>query len=359
MENTDTSSQDIKMAAEQGEWQFEEITVPDYERVVYAEESLSGLKAIIAIHSTRRGPSCGGVRLLPYGSKEEALEDVLRLSKGMSYKSALADIGFGGGKSVIIADPSQKTPELFRAMGRFVDQLKGQYIAAKDMNISSKDLSYVRETTPHVLGLEGVEGTSGDPSPVTARGIFCAVRATCEHLEIPLKGLRVAIQGIGHVGYDFAKRLSNAGAELWVCDTNPEVLELAKKELGATVVGLEEIYDVNCDIFSPCARGAVLNEKTIPRLKVRAVVGCANNQLATTNDGELLASRNILYVPDVLVNSGGIINIFVEFEGYDPKRAMEMTDNIYQTTLEVLERAKKEKALPFKIADTVAQERLK
>jgi leucine dehydrogenase len=339
---------------------YEEIQVNGYERVVYAEDSSAGLKSFIAIHNTNRGPACGGIRLLPYASKDEALNDVLRLAKGMSYKSALAGIGFGGGKSVIIADPKDKGPALFHAFGEFVARFEGRYIAAKDMNIDSADLLEIRKRTSHVVGIEGVPGSSGDPSPVTARGILRAIEATAEELSgtKDLNGMRVAIQGIGHVGYSIAESVAKEGGKLWVTDVDPKALKRAETELGATVVKLDDIYDIECDIFSPCARGAIINEATIKRLRCRAVVGCANNQLAEEKDGKRLQDRGILYAPDFAVNSGGIINIFIEFEGYDRNKALAKADAIYPTLKEIYRRAKTDRVPPFVLAEKLAEERL-
>lgn len=337
----------------------ETIKVDGYESVTYCENSQASLKAIVAVHNTRLGPACGGIRLLPYSSKEDALEDVLRLAKGMSYKSSLAGIGFGGGKSVIIADPAKKNPTLLRAFGEFVDTLNGKYIAAKDMNIGSEDLLLIKEKTRHVLGIDGVPGSSGDPSPVTARGALRAFQATIEELGMKnFSGLKVAIQGIGHVGYSLAEELHRAGAKLWVTDINPDSLKKAEKELNATVVKGDEIFEVDCDIFSPNARGAILNQETIPRLKCKAIVGAANNQLMTPQDGMRLFERGILYAPDFAVNAGGIINIFVELSGYDPKKAFSKADEIYGTIKEIFKRSKAGNKAPFVVADELAEERI-
>lgn len=339
---------------------IQEIKEKGFEKVLFAEDSQSGLSAIIAVHNTNLGPACGGIRMLPYASTNEALDDVLRLAKGMSYKSALAGINFGGGKSVIIGNPAKKSQPLFHAFGDFLDTFKGKYIAAKDMNIDSSDLAIVKQKCRHVLGVEGEPGTSGDPSPVTALGVFRALEATVEFLTGSRKvnGLKVAIQGIGHVGYSFAEYVKKSGGELWVTDTNLETVKKAQKELGARFVPLEEIYDLECDIFAPCARGAVLNEGTIPRLKFKAVVGAANNQLATPQDGVRLHERKILYAPDYAVNSGGIINIFIESKGYDRNQALSKTDEIYRTMREVFDRSKKTGRPTFEVADQLAEERL-
>ncbi len=279
--------------------------------------------------------------------------------RGMSYKSALAGIGFGGGKSVVLCDPKKKNPELMRAFAEFVESFHGRYITAMDMNVSNEDLLEIRKVSRHVLGMQG-HGSSGDPSPVTARGIFRGLEATVEELtgSRSLKGLKVAIQGIGHVGYRFADLVVKAGGKIWVTDINPEALRRAEKELGAVVVESDALFELEVDILSPCARGAILNEKTIPRLKCKAVVGCANNQLATSEDGYRLQKRGILYAPDFAINSGGIINIFVEYEGYNEARALEMADAIYQTTQEIYKRSKQSGQPTFIIADKLAEERL-
>lgn len=340
---------------------IESLSVPGYEKVLYGENDSSGMKAIISVHNTNLGPACGGIRLLPYKNRAEALDDVLRLSRGMSYKSSLAGIGFGGGKSVIIADPKDKTPELFRDFADFVNRFEGTYYCAKDMNIASADLKQVKQHTKYVLGIDGEPGSGGDPSPVTARGTIRAMEATWEQLKgtRKLSGIKVALQGIGYVGYPVAEEIVKSGGKVWVTDTDPKALERAKKELGATVVGLDEIYDVDCDVFSPCARGAILNTETIPRLKCKAVVGCANNQLKEVEDGWRLHRRGILYAPDYAANSGGIINVFVEFEGnYRETRALQMADHIYETMTEIYQRSKTSGQPTFVIADVLAEERM-
>lgn len=337
-----------------------EIKVKGYESVLACEEPHSGLSSIIAIHNTNLGPACGGIRLLPYATFDEALDDVLRLSKGMSYKSSLAGIGFGGGKSVILLDPEKKSPALFHAFGDFVETLQGRYIAAKDMNIESKDLLEVKSKTRHVLGIDGEKNSGGDPSPVTARGAFQALRATAEESfgSSGLKGLKLAVQGIGHVGYRFCELAKEAGCELTVTDISEARLKRAREELNAKVVGVNEIYDVECDIFSPNARGGTLNSETIPKLKCKAICGSANNQLLTPEDGERLYKRGLLYAPDYAVNAGGIINVFCEVDGYEESRAFSMADKIYGTMKEIFKRSKEKKISPHIMADRLAEERL-
>lgn len=349
------------MANSSAKLRIENIPVPGYERVMYCESASSPLKAIISVHSLFRGPACGGIRMLPYGSRDEALEDVLRLSKGMSYKSALAGVGFGGGKSVIIGDPKLKSPALFKDFAEFVNHFDGSYISAKDMNITSEDLKLVKAHTRWVLGIDGEPGSGGDPSPVTARGIIRALEATWETLKgtRDLKGIKVAIQGLGYVGYPVAEHIVKSGGQIWVTDIDDKAVRRAVSELGAKAVGLDAIYDVECDVFSPSARGAVLNEKTIPRLRCKAIVGCANNQLKEPEDGWRVHRRGILYAPDYAANSGGIINVFVEFEGYREQRAMQMADSIYDTMKEIFLRSKQTGQPTFIVADTLAEERLR
>lgn len=340
---------------------IEDLKIKGYEKVWVGTDPAVGLTAIIAIHNTYRGPACGGVRVLEYNSRQEAVEDVLRLAKAMSYKSSLANIGFGGGKSVVICNPQKKNKALFKAFGEMVSRLDGEYIAAKDMNIEKEDLLTIKSCTPHVLGIEGEKGSSGDPSSVTARGVYRALEATLENIlnSSSVKGVHVAIQGIGHVGFLLAKQLVENGAEVSITDINLQAVERAKKELKIKAVPLDAIYDVDCEVFSPCARGAVLNNQTIPRLKCRAVVGAANNQLATPEDAERLHNRNILYAPDYAANAGGVINIFAEYKGrYQATEALKMADNIYHTLQEIFRRAKASGQNPTRIADQLAEERM-
>lgn len=340
---------------------IESIPTPDYERVAYAEDSDSGLKSIISVHNLNRGPACGGIRLLPYSTKEEALTDVLRLSKGMSYKSALAQIGFGGGKSVIIAKPEQKTPKLLKAFAQFVNTFEGRYICAKDMNIESRDLKEIKQHTRHVLGIDGEPNSGGDPSPLTAHGVFRGMEAAWEVVSgtRSLRGVHVALQGIGYVGYRLAEKIVAAGGRVTVADVDEKSVKKAVKELGAQSCSTTDILSVACDILSPCARGAILNATTIPQLHCKAVVGCANNQLATPEDGWAIHRRQIAYAPDYAVNSGGIINVFVEFEGYRAERATAMADGIYGTIREILSRSKTSGEPTFLVADRMAEERLR
>ena len=333
-----------------------DLNIDGYHRVVKAEDAASGLKAIIAIHNINLGPAVGGTRLFPYSTEEEALNDVLRLSKGMTYKSALADTGFGGGKSVIIAKPEDKTPELFKAFGKFVDSLGGEYICAEDVNTSPADMSIVHSVTPHVLGLDGA---GGDPSPLTALGVVESIWVTAEELGIKPKDLSVTIQGIGHVGQDMTRMLRKKGATVYITDLRADAVEKLAAETGAIAIMADQALTQPCDIFAPCAMGAILNDDTIPKLKCKAIVGCANNQLAEPRHGEMLKSAGIIYAPDYLVNAGGIINVSVEHrpEGYDADLAHQKVVAIGDTLKEVYAKAKEKGITPEQAADPIAEQR--
>ncbi|MEM8552408.1 MAG: Glu/Leu/Phe/Val dehydrogenase dimerization domain-containing protein [Pseudomonadota bacterium] len=289
-----------------------------HERVMFAHDALSGLRAIIAIHSTVRGPSLGGCRVWAYDSDEAALRDALRLSKAMTYKAAMADLPLGGGKSVVLVERrGAKTPEMFDALGKAIDELDGLYIAAEDVGSTPADMARVRRFTPHVTGLSPADGGVGDPSPTTADGCFIGVKATAARIGRPLDGLHVAIQGLGHVGYGLAERLAATGARLTVADLDENAVRRAVERLGATGVSADEIARVPADIFSPNALGGVLNARSIPELQVAAVSGGANNQLATAEDGDALAARCIVYAPDYVMNAGGVIKMCAEYFGWE------------------------------------------
>lgn len=292
-----------------------EIDAPGYERVVRIDRPDAGLTGFIAVHSTLLGPSAGGFRIYPYASEDAALTDALRLSRGMTYKNAAADLPLGGGKAVAIADPATaKTPAFLHAFGEAVAALDGAYWTAEDMGVTAADMAIVRERTDHVAGLPDGAHASGDPSPVTARGVFNALKISVRRRlgADRLDGLTVALQGLGHVGAYLAATLHGEGARLVVTDVDAERLERARRGLGATVVGPDEIYDVEADVFAPCAVGAILNDETIPRLKARVVAGAANNQLAEARHGAALRAKGILYAPDYVANGGGIINVAAE-----------------------------------------------
>lgn len=340
---------------------FEHLEQHDYGEVHLKRDAASGLRAIVAIHDTRLGPALGGCRFIHYDSDEAALVDALRLARGMTYKAALAGIALGGGKSVIIRPRGEFDREaLFRAFGRFVDDLGGRYITAEDSGTTLDDMDAIRSVTKHVTGVKPEHGGSGDPSPFTALGVRRGIEA-CVKLALgksSLEGVHVAVQGIGNVGYSLSRQLKELGAKLTVADIDPAKAERARLELGASVVPLDEIFGVECDVFAPCALGAVINDATLPRLRCKVVAGAANNQLAEPRHGTALMERGILYAPDYAINAGGLINVAEEHIGYDPERATARTMKIYDTIYEIGERALKAAAPTSVVADMIVEERL-
>lgn len=339
-----------------------ELSFPGYERVIEAKDPESGLHAFIAVHNTLLGPALGGTRVYPYKKPEDALEDVLRLAKGMTYKSAVVENGLGGGKSVIIADPkTEKTERLLLSFGEAVNLLKGQYIVAEDVGTSTEDMSVIRKKTPYVAAL-ATEKSSGDPSRFTAWGVYRGIQAVAMKLwnSPSLWGKRIAIQGIGHVGSRLANHLFWEGADLVLCDFDHAIAHDVALKDGAEEVPPHAILEVECDILAPCALGGILNRDTIPKLRCRAVAGAANNQLLTGEDGKRLFDRGILYAPDYIINSGGIINASAEFEpgGYNPKKSRDKVNKIYDTLMEVFERSSKEGRPTNLIADELAEYKL-
>ena len=335
-----------------------EKVVSTHEQVLIGREAASGYHGIIAIHSTALGPAVGGTRFWHYETEADALTDALRLSHGMTYKNALAGLPLGGGKSIIIGD--NKRPDrdaLLRAHGRFVETLKGRYITAEDVGTSPADMEIVRLETQHVAGLLG---RSGDPSPFTARGVFRAIQASTRFLRDTdnLSEVTVALQGCGHVGYNLAKLLHEAGAKLIVSDVNESSVSRAVDEFAAKRVETSEIFGVDANVFAPCALGGVLNDQTIPELKVQIVAGAANNQLLEEHHGTMLRERNILYAPDYVANAGGILNGCVELLGWQAEHALNKVDEIYDTVLRIFESAKAEGITTNKAADRLAEERL-
>ncbi|MBA4283963.1 MAG: amino acid dehydrogenase [Xanthomonadaceae bacterium] len=333
-----------------------------HERVAFHFDATSGLRAIIAVHSTRLGCGLGGCRMFPYASDADALTDVLRLSRGMSYKAALAGLPQGGGKSVILGDPRRdKTPELIRAMGRFVDSLGGRYVVAEDSGTSVPDIRLMAEHTRHVGGLADAAsiaaGRSGDPSPATARGTYIGILSALrfQRGSDALRGLKVAIQGVGNVGYRLARHLHEAGATLWVTDLHAPAVERAVADFGATAVAMDEIHALDVDVFAPCALGAVLNARTIPQIRARIVAGAANNQLATPADGQRLLDHGLLYAPDYVINAGGIIDIFYEGPGYDEAVVHAHLARIGSTLTTIFERSAAERRPTGVIADAMAE----
>ena len=333
-----------------------------HEQMIFCADAKSGLRAIIAIHSTRLGPALGGCRMWPYENETDAITDVLRLSRAMSYKNALAQLSTGGGKSVIIGDPVRdKSEALFQAFGRFVESLAGRYIVAEDVGTTVRDMNQIRSQTSHVMGFSAQQGSSGDPSPVTAYGVFCGLKAAVEFRlgRNDLTGLRVAVQGIGNVGYQLCKYLHEAGAKLIVSDIQRQATARAEADFGAEHADGVNIYDRDVDVFSPCALGAELNRRTIPLLKAPIVAGAANNQLERPEDGADLAARGILYAPDYVINAGGVINLSYEHDsGYDRAQAMTHTARIYDMAMKIFGRAEQERRPTSDIADDMAEELL-
>ena len=318
---------------------FEQMAQYGHEQLVFCYDKSTGLRAIIAIHDTTLGPALGGLRMWQYEREEDAVTDVLRLSRGMTYKNSAMGLNLGGGKAVLWGDPrTDKSEELFRAFGKFVESLGGRYITAEDVGTTVEDLNYILMETDHAAGRAEL---SGDPSPVTAYGVFMGLKAAVKKVfgTEELKGRKVAVQGLGKVGMALCEYLHDAGARLTVADINPEAVERAKREFGATVVAPDEIYGVECDIFAPCALGAVMNDDTIPQLKCRIVAGSANNQLKEPRHGDMLRERGILYAPDFVINGGGVINVAEEYHpaGYGRDRALARVATIYDKLLRIFQ----------------------
>lgn len=343
---------------------LKQIETQDHEQVVRVQDAASGLTGIIAIHSTELGPAAGGLRMRSYADEAAALEDALRLSRGMTFKNAAAGLPLGGGKAVIIGDPARdKTPAMLAAFGRAVEALGGRYWTAEDMGMTPEDMAQVGTETRFVAGLSDGPFASGDPSPVTARGIFNATRTTARHRfgSSDLAGLRVAVQGLGHVGLHLCDLLHRAGAELIVSDLNDSAVAEAQARYAARVVAPEAILTVEAEILAPCAIGAVLNEVSIPGLRVQAVAGGANNQLATAGDGARLQARGILYAPDFIANGGGIINAATEILriGDRPAWVAEKLEELDQTMDRTLTRAAQRGVSPNDVAEEIVAERLR
>lgn len=338
---------------------FDKAAFAGHESVHHFFDQKTGLKAIIAIHSTALGPAAGGCRMWKYATSDEAFIDALRLSEGMSYKNAMADLPLGGGKAVIWGNSkTDKTPELFRALGRAIATLNGKYWSAEDVGVSVHDMAHAAEETKYVAGLPG---KSGDPSPVTARGVFLGIKAAALRAfgTDDLNGRHVAVQGVGHVGAYVCGHLAKAGARLTITDVNQEALATVSKETGATVVAPGDIYDVDADIFSPNALGAIINLETLPRLKVKVIAGGANNQLATPDMGEKVKARGILYAPDYVINGGGIINVAAEIAGaYDMAWVDGKLSRLMETLGEVLDQARREDKATNRVADAIARKRI-
>lgn len=355
--------QDIKNSALAENPVIAQMGLNDHEQVVFCNDNATGLKAIIAIHNTVLGPSLGGTRMWPYKSEMEALTDVLRLSRGMTYKSSLAGLNLGGGKAVIIGDSkTQKNEALMRRFGKFVNSLSGKYITAEDVGVNTRDMEYIKMETDHVSGLPENMGGSGDPSPVTAYGVYLAMKASAKEKwgNDGLSGKKVVVQGIGNVGENLVKHLVKEGAKVSIFDINEDRLKAIAKETGATVItDANGIYDLDMDIYAPCALGATVNSDTLARLKCSIICGAANNQLADENvHGKLVIDKGILYAPDFVVNAGGIINVFYELQGYNRERALAHAEKIYATTLNIYKVSKEQNIPTYMAANRIAEKRI-
>jgi leucine dehydrogenase len=329
----------------------------DYEEVCWFRDADLGLSGVIAVHSTVRGPALGGCRMYPYASDADALRDALRLAKAMSYKTAIMRLPFGGGKSVVIADPRDKSDALLRGIGRAVDALGGRYIAADDVGTTVRDMAVLREVTRFAAGTPDADG---QPCPATACGVYYGICAVAKHVlgRDDLDGVTVAVQGLGSVGFRLCRFLAGAGAKLIVADVRPELVERAVDEFGAVAVAPDEILSTPADILAPCAMGAVLNDRTIPQLGCRAIAGAANNQLAEARHAEALRRRGIVFAPDYIVNAGGVIDVAHEGPDYDPTRVLEQCADVHAVLSDVLQRAARANVTPLSVADKLAESRL-
>ena len=340
---------------------FGKLGAYDFGEVHFKLDKATQLRAIVAIHDSRLGPALGGCRFIEYDTAEAAYIDALRLARGMTYKAALAGLPHGGGKSVIIR-PKQHFDRvaLFKAFGRFIEDLRGHYITAEDSGTGLEDMEIVRTQTKHVTGIDPSHGGSGDPSPFTALGVRRGIEA-CVKFKLgkpDLMGVHIAVQGVGHVGYHLCKELHASGARLTVADVDPHKSERAAREFGAAVTAIDKVAEVDCDVFAPCALGAGINDTTVPHLRAKIVAGAANNQLAEPRHGDDLHARGILYAPDYAINAGGLVNVAQEAKGYDAKAARDKTLKIYDTIMDICERGKRLNAPTYKVADILVEEKL-
>ncbi len=335
----------------------------DYEQLVLCQDKASGLKAIIAIHDTTLGPALGGTRMWTYASEEEAIEDALRLAKGMTYKNAAAGLDLGGGKTVIIGDPKKdKNPEMFRAFGRYIQGLNGRYITAEDVGTTVEDMDLINLETKYVTGTSPTTPeAAGNPSPVTAYGIYKGMKATAKEAfgSDSLAGKTIAVQGVGNVAYALCEYLHEEGANLIVTDINEAAVNRAVEAFGAKAVSPNEIYGVECDIYAPCALGAVINDDTIPVLKAKVIAGSANNQPAEERHGDIIHEKGILYAPDYVINAGGVINVADELAGYNKERALKKVEIIYDNLIRVFEISRRDNIPTYVAADRMAEERIR
>lgn len=341
---------------------FSQLQSYEHEQVVICSEPSVGLKAIIAIHNTTLGPALGGTRMWPYNNEQEAIRDVLRLSRGMTYKAAISGLNLGGGKAVIIGEPREdKTEELFRAFGRFIDSLGGRYITAEDVGINVQDMEWVSSETKYVTGIPKSLGGSGDPSPVTAYGTYMGIKACCKKAygSDSIAGKKIAVQGAGHVSSHLVRHLTEENAEVYICDIYEDKVKALAEEFDATVVDPDDIYSLDVDIFSPCALGGVVNDDTIDHFNCDIIAGAANNVLDDEDKhGQLLLDQNILYAPDYVINAGGLINVASELEGYNEKRSHDKASRIYDTILDILNYSEENNTPTFIASNILAEERI-
>lgn len=333
----------------------------DYEQLVFCQDRTSGLKAIIAIHDTTLGPALGGVRMWPYATEEQAIEDALRLARGMTYKNAAAGLNLGGGKTVIIGDPFQdKNEEMFRALGRFIQGLNGRYITAEDVGTTVSDMDLIHEETNYVTGISPTFGSSGNPSPVTAYGVYLGMKASVKEAfgTDSLQGIKVAVQGLGNVAYALCDYLHRDGAILIVTDINKKAVDRVVNDFGATSIEPNDIYKQEADVFSPCALGAIINDVTIPQLKAKVIAGSANNQLKESRHGNIIHEMGIVYAPDYVINAGGVINVADELYGYNRERAMKRVETIYDSLTKIFEISKEENIPTYLAANRLAENRI-
>lgn len=341
---------------------FGQASFNDHEQIVFCHDKDTGLKAIIGIHNTVLGPALGGTRMWNYANEWEALNDVLRLSRGMTYKSAISGLNLGGGKAVIIGDAKKdKTPEMMIKFGEFINSLSGKYITAEDVGTTTPDMDLIRDVTPFVTGISESRGGSGNPSPVTAYGVYMGMKAAAMHQfgSANLTGKKVLVQGTGHVGETLIDYLTKEGAIITISDINEARMEEISTKYGAAIYRGEDVYSADVDIYAPCALGATINDATIDKLKAKVIAGAANNQLANEMiHGQILKEKGILYAPDFLINAGGIINVYAEIVGYDKAEAMRRTENIYNTTLEIFSFAEANNITTHQAALSIAQKRI-
>lgn len=340
---------------------FEILRKYDYEQLVFCQDRASGLRAVIAIHDTTLGPALGGTRMWPYQTEEEAIEDVLRLAKGMTYKAAVAGLNLGGGKAVIMGNPKKdKSEALFRVFGRYIQSLQGRFITAEDVGTTEEDMDQIYLETRYVTGVSSENEAEGSPSPMTARGVYMGMKAACQVAfgENTLRGRTIALQGAGSVAYELCQLLRHEDVDLVVTDIDEEKMMRIVHEFSARPVAPEDIYDVECDIFAPCALGGIINDQTIDRFRCRVIAGSANNQLQEDRHGRELEQRGILYIPDYVINAGGLIHVADELQNYDKVRVRKKVDQIYDTIIRVCQIASQKQIPTFVAADQLAEERI-